>query len=66
VRLEKPNKKFNGGDIMIELFLIFGIAQLLIPLLILVWQYIDRSTGRIYWLFKTALSLAYLITIAAD
>lgn len=49
---------------MIELFLIFGITQILIPSLILVWQFFDRSPSRIYWLFKTVLSLAYLTAIA--
>jgi hypothetical protein len=49
---------------MTELFITLGIIQVLIPLLILIWQWFDRSTSKIYWLFKTFLSLAYLITIA--
>lgn len=49
---------------MTALFITLGITQVLIPLLILVWQWFDRSQSRIYWLLKAVLSLAYLTTIA--
>lgn len=49
---------------MTALFITLGITQVLIPLLILLWQWFDRSQSRIYWLLKAVLSLAYLTTIA--
>ena len=49
---------------MIELLLTIGIAQLLIPLLLLFWQWRDRSVSKVEWLAKTVFSLVYLIAIA--
>ena len=49
---------------MTEVFITLGIIQVLIPSLILVWQWLDRSNSKIYWLLKTVLALAYLTTIA--
>ena len=51
-------------EVMTELILIIGIAQFLIPLLLLFWQWRERSASKVQWLFKTILAVSYLIAIA--
>ena len=50
---------------MTELFLILIILQLLIPLILLFWQWRERSPSKLQWIFKTLLALGYLAAIAA-
>lgn len=49
---------------MNELILTLGVLQILIPLLLLGWQWRERSADRAQWLFKTILAIGYLMVIA--
>lgn len=49
---------------MTELVLTVGILQLLIPLVLLFWQWRQDAPGMVRWLAKTALASGYFILIA--
>jgi murein DD-endopeptidase MepM/ murein hydrolase activator NlpD len=49
---------------MTGLILTVGVLQLLVPMLLLFWQWRERSPNRIQWLFKTILIVSYLVAIA--
>jgi hypothetical protein len=49
---------------MTELILIIGIAQFLLPLLLLFWQWRERSASKAQWVLKTILAVSYQSAIA--
>lgn len=49
---------------MTGLLLTLSILQLLIPALLLFWQWRERSASKAQWLFKTILAISYLAAIA--
>lgn len=59
-----PNGTERKTEIMFGLVLTIGVAQLLIPLVLLFWQLRELSVSKIQWLFKTILAVCYLIAIA--
>ena len=48
---------------MTELILIIGTLQVLVPLLLLFWQWREPSTSKAQWMVITTLAIAYLIAI---
>ena len=49
---------------MTEILLIVGTLQVIVPLLLLFWQWRERSTSKAQWLFKTILAIAHLTVLA--